>query len=133
VSALTENDVVTAVANYLRAEGWTVLQTLSTRDRGVDVIAARGESTLHVEAKGATSARIGSARHGRPFDRSQVRDHVAKAVLTALEVASRDDGVVPAIAFPGDRLHREFVDRVAPAIAAVGVRTFYVSEDGAVS
>jgi hypothetical protein len=128
---LTEDDVVRAVADHLRSDGWTVVQSLTTNDRGVDIVATQHDgSTLHVEAKGGTSSKVRTARHGRPFDRSQVRDHVAKAVLTALEGIARRDDILSAIAVPDDPLHREFVGRVAYPLDVLGVITFFVDDAG---
>ena len=132
VAMLTEDDVVTAVARYLEANGWRVNQQLTTFDRGVDLAAERAGQRLHVEAKGATSSKQGTRRFGAPFTRAQVFDHVAKAVHTALAVVSRADGTLAALAVPDDAHHRDFVGRVLPVLARVGVRTFFVSGSGAV-
>ena len=65
---LTENDVVEAVCGFLRSHGYTIVQQLTTAERGPDIVATRQDrpgQTLSIEAKGATSA--------RPFS------HVSKA------------------------------------------------------
>jgi len=64
---LTESEVLEAVCTLLERTGWRIDQRLSTPERGVDVIAILGDTTPHVEAKGATSSKPATARHGRPF------------------------------------------------------------------
>ena len=51
---LTENDVVDAVANHLRADGWRVESTSSTNKRGHDILVTKDGVTLAIEAKGET-------------------------------------------------------------------------------
>ena len=75
VTELTENDVVDAVCSELRARGWTIESRASTTERGVDVV-ARGpkRAVLRVEAKGATSSKASTARHGHPFSSAPGED-----------------------------------------------------------
>ncbi len=57
---LTENDVVVATSRFLKEAGFQIEQALSTKERGVDLIATRGNERILVEAKGATSSKSGS-------------------------------------------------------------------------
>lgn len=125
--SLTENDVVEAVRRHLASQGWAVSQALTTTQTGVDIIATSGCTTIHVEAKGATSSKPGSNRYGLGFNRGQVFDHVAKAVLVALTVASRNDGTRAAIAVPDNDHHREFVGNVAPILNRLDIVAFFVA------
>ena len=70
---LNENDVVGNVELSLCEAGWTILQRSNTAQTGPDLQAKHPTSPrlLYVEAKGATSARPGSPRYSKPFDRSQ--------------------------------------------------------------
>jgi Holliday junction resolvase len=54
---LTENDVVKAVSNKLNAIGYKVVQSLTTNEKGIDIIAQKGDVKLYVEAKGETSSK----------------------------------------------------------------------------
>lgn len=71
---LYEDDVVSAVAAYLRSEGYTIRQALSAAQRGVDIVAVKNGSVpieLHVEAKGAGSSKAGTGRYGQQFNSSE--------------------------------------------------------------
>jgi hypothetical protein len=111
---LDENQVVDAVAAFLASDGYTIEQKLHGHQRGVDLIARRTEGPvrlIHVEAKGGTSTRVGSAKYGKPMSGGEVRINVAEALYTAAVVSTRDRtpderGLVPAVAFHDDARHR---------------------------
>ena len=48
---LTENEIVTILANYLSKNGYVIRQTLTTIQTGIDLIAENGKEVLYVEAK----------------------------------------------------------------------------------
>ena len=78
---LTENDVVDAVCEHLIQNGFTIQNQLTTRERGIDIVAlnpATGAETL-IEAKGETSSKGHTKRFGKPFHSAQVKVHVAEA------------------------------------------------------
>lgn len=132
---LNENDVVDAVCRYLKGAGYKILQRCPTTKQGIDIIAERPSEVgrLLVEAKGGTSAREGSARFGKPFNRSQVFDRVAKCLYTAAETytgSTSGDGV--AMAFPDTRLFRDYLDRIKTVTDRLGFQVFLVSEDSSV-
>jgi hypothetical protein len=89
---LDENDVIGALAEYLKRDGYDVLKQLHTTEKGVDLIARRGKlgPFLHVEAKGGTSSRQGSNRFGKPYTQSQVFDRVSKGFYTAVLLRSKN-------------------------------------------
>ena len=90
---LYEDDVVDAVCRFLERNDYVVRQSLTSVQRGHDIIADKhGDPTwtLYVEAKGEGSSKTTTARYGSSFNSGQVFDHVAKAVLKALRVASWD-------------------------------------------
>jgi len=87
-SVLNEENVVDAVCGYFGRRGLIVTQKLRTTQRGTDIIAERqrdGRKIL-VEAKGDTSTRPGTSRHGKPFTASQIRTHTGVALLKAAEL-----------------------------------------------
>jgi len=85
---MDENDVVNTVCEHLEAQGFVILQRLSTIEKGIDIIAKDSSSgcKLFVEAKGGTSSRKGSARFGKPHTQAQVFNRVAKGVFTCLQL-----------------------------------------------
>ena len=84
-----------------------------------------------IEAKGETSAHKTSKRDGRAFDSAQVRNHVAKAIYTALRLHGTGDRV--AIAFPDSALHRKRLEEVNSVLTALGIQTYLVAANRAIS
>jgi len=124
---LTEDDVVAAVCEWLRADGYEIRQQLLATQRGFDIVARKDGVGLVIEAKGAGSSKAHTARHGREFDSGQVFSHVAKAVLKALRTVSAGEAR-GAIALPDNAAHRREIDQVHAALAQAGVVVFWVDE-----
>ena len=82
---LTENDVVQAVAERLRAEGYRILGALSTLERGIDIVGVhdRRRRKILVEAKGGTSSKKGTRRYEKGFTPNQKQTHVSVALYCA--------------------------------------------------
>jgi hypothetical protein len=69
------------------------------------------------------------------FTSAQVFDHVAKAVLKALQALTSQPGVErrAGIALPADDRHEREVSKVLPALRTLGVAVFWVSRDRSVT
>jgi Holliday junction resolvase-like predicted endonuclease len=104
VMPLTEDAVVDAVCRKLESAGYTIEQRALATQHGYDIV-ARKDGALIVEAKGAGSSKVGTARYGREFTPNQVLDHFAKAVLKALRIVSACEARA-GIAFPDNASHR---------------------------
>ena len=115
---LNENQIVDAVAEHLRKGGWRVVSTSKTNQRGHDILATKGQTTLAVEAKGGTSSKPGTKRHGQPFKSAQKRNHVSRALYRAAEVFSSGQ-YRPGIALPSTDGHRELIQAIKPALEGV--------------
>lgn len=126
---LTEDDVIDGVRDDLLSRGWEVVSRATASQHGDDLVMRRHGSMIIVEAKGAGSSKPATARYGKPFNRGQVFDHVAKAILKALRVASADK-TRAGVAFPDNPDHRREVDQVRPAVTSAGIIVFWVREDG---
>ncbi|MDE0055469.1 MAG: hypothetical protein OXT64_14640 [Gammaproteobacteria bacterium] len=112
---LTENDVVSAVVKHLQKNGWHIERTSSTSERGHDILATKGETTLAVEAKkGGKSSKPGTSRYGKSFDSGQKRAHVAVALYKAATVFGTGQ-YRPGIALPSDDRHRTLIDAIGSA------------------
>ena len=124
---LSEDDVVSAVCDYLKKNGYHVVSSCTTKQQGVDVVAENqsSKSMLRVEAKGETSNDPTSARFGKPFDNAQVHSHVAGAFHAAAAMLS-DNGDRVAMAFPDTPLHRRYVERIGEAIRRLDLAVFWV-------
>ncbi len=127
----TENDVIAAVVKFLGTEGWDVLQSLDTRQTGVDVVAIHRATSgrLHVEAKGATSSKSNTRRYGRPFTPSQVLDHVAKAFYAAACVPEDSSS---AVAVPLNDLQKKYMQPIRRSLKILGIAVFWVTGENVV-
>jgi Holliday junction resolvase-like predicted endonuclease len=128
---LTEENVVDAVCRDLEGRGYTIITRATVTQHGHDIVASKDGANLIIEAKGAGSSKMGTARYGSAFTSNQVFDHVAKAVLKAMRVVAggEDRG---GVALPDDASHRREVDQVIHALHAAGIAVFWVAEDGKV-
>lgn len=127
---LTENDVVQAVAGYLKGEGYRIVSSLSTSQRGIDIVAEHPSTKkrLLVEAKGGTSSKEGTANYGNPFTSNQAKTHVSVAFYCAAMLRQKhsSEGAEVALAFPEDATHRALVEGISSALKLLGVSVFFV-------
>lgn len=130
VESLTENDVVDRVCEFLECHGWEIRTRATTVEHGVDIEADQKTRRILIEAKGATSASITSARFGKPFTRNQIYSHVSRAFYTAASLQSQDERALAAVAFPDTPNHRHFVERIQPALNELAIGVFWVKPDG---
>ena len=123
---LYEDDVIDAVCDYLRLHGFTISSQCASTKRGDDIVAhGTGKiRDLHIEAKGETSKRTGSLRHGSPFDGAQVLVHVASAFYRAAKMATK--GRVGGIALPANPAHLQRIADIARAIDSLDIVVFFV-------
>ena len=126
---LTENEVVQKVTAYLKEDGYKILQSLSTLDKGVDIIAEKDGQTLYVEAKGATSSKKESNRFGKGFSKNQVKTHVAMALLASMKILSLKQDAKAGIALPDNEDHRMLISAIMPSLEKLGIIVFWVFQD----
>jgi hypothetical protein len=92
---------------------------------------------LWVEAKGATSSKVSSARHGHQFTRGQVASHIARAFYIAAASlsfeSSGEEERRAALALPSTPNHREFLSRVSGPCKRLGLGVFWVDGPDQVS
>lgn len=128
---LTEDQVVDAVCRMLVDHGYAIVTRAVVTQHGHDIVGLKDATKIIIEAKGAGSSKMGTARFGKEFTRNQVFDHVAKAVLKAMRVVSSSDGRA-AVALPDDANHRREIDQVAEALHGANIGVFWVSNLGEV-
>jgi len=130
---LTENDVVQAVVNHLKKNGFKILNQATTVQRGID-IEAKGKKTkvhLFVEAKGATSSKPKTKRFGKLFNGNQIESHVSRAILKLMKIASnmpenRDMKV--AMALPDNEGHRKLIEEIYPSLIRLRIGVLWVND-----
>ena len=126
---LTENDVITAVCNYLKCNNYSITKSSTTKEKGIDIdaLSPNGER-LCIEAKGGTSARPTSSRYNLGFNDTQAFDHVAKATYTALKTREKYDCDV-ALAFPSDKNHKKYADLIKNTLKNLDITVYWVDEN----
>lgn len=128
-----ENDVVEAVCLYLTQQGFVIKERRKTTERGIDIVASNPHSgkIIHIEAKGGTSSRHGSARHGEPYTKSQVFDRTAKGIYTLLQMhgklASTNSDF--ALAVPDTKWFIEYLNPIKNTLQKLGLQVLLVDED----
>ena len=125
---LTENDVIRAVVLYLTDNGWHIKKVSSTVQRGFDILARKGHSSIGIEAMGETSSKPGTSNYGKPFNASQRISHVSRALYTAARVVRSGD-CQAGIALPSTVGHKKLIEEIAPALGTLNIVVFWVQHD----
>ncbi|MFC1803763.1 hypothetical protein ACFL0D_07345 [Thermoproteota archaeon] len=126
---LFEDTVIDAVIVHLENNGYRIIQRNTASQQGYDLVAEKNGKNLYVEAKGQTSSKPGTKRYGKEFNSGQKFDHVAKAVLKAIQALNQDIGSESGIALPKDPGHVKLVESILPSLRKIGLRIFLVDED----
>ena len=130
---LNEDEVVAALCRELIATGFEIEQQLTTKDKGVDVIAQHPQTKVRVfvEAKGGTSCRRNSERFGKPFSSEQVFGRVARGVFTCLQLREKYSNKAHnriVLAVPDTRQFQMKVATVATQLEAAGIEVWLAKE-----
>ena len=131
---IDENKVVEAVCSALRDKGYSIVQQLTTLQKGTDIIATHPlNGRIYIEAKGATSGDTTSKRYGQPFDRKQVYDVVAKGSYAVFRLhwqKAQETNAHFAIAVPDSLVFQEHLAPLIPLFKHLGIHVILVSEEG---
>lgn len=128
---LAEDEVVAAVRDYLSEAGWVIRRWALATEQGDDIVAEKGGRRLVIEAKGEGSSKSHTSRFGSPFTRSQVGNHVSRAVYRALRAVANNSEA--GVAFPDSPLHRSWMGAVQPVTSKLGIAVFWVNRLGQVT
>ncbi|RGI29678.1 restriction endonuclease [Melissococcus sp. OM08-11BH] len=126
---LDENDVVNDMKEFLKTQGYKIKNSCNTNQKGVDIVAEKGEQELWVEAKGGTSSKKNSSRYGLPFTTNQVKVHVSRAIYQALSALDSEENPQSAIALPDDEKHRQEIEKVRKSLEKLGIDVYFVSKE----
>lgn len=129
---LSENDIVNALSDYLKRNGYKVHQALNTLEKGIDIIAENAKEVLHIEAKGETSSVESSARYGKAFNSTQIKSHVSRAILASLLVLHKKPAgqkTKVGIALPDTIGHRDLIMCIYKPLQTLGLRIYFVSSN----
>ena len=131
-----EGNVVDTLAHYLSGEGWLIVNKANTRskERGVDIHASRGGTTLLVEAKGYPSreyrdpVRAGDQKRTNPTNQAQ--HWYSHALLKAIRLQTQHPHAKVALAFPDFPRYRTLFEETHTGLEKLGVAMLTVKENG---
>lgn len=134
----TEARVQAAVVSALEAGGWRVLSQAdtATKERGIDVVAARGDHVAGIEVKGfptktyADPRRQAETKPTRPS--TQAGHWYSQAMLAAMRLRTRNPEHLSVIALPDFPRYRTLFVETQSSLEAAGIHVWWVQSSGKV-
>ena len=126
---LTENEIIKKTTKYLEDQGYQILQSLNTNEKGVDIVAEKNGTKIYVEAKGETSSKSNTARYGKPFSKNQVGTHIAVAILAAMKQKDKDKTCNVAIALPHNENHTGIINNIRNSLRKAEIIVYLVGKN----
>lgn len=134
----TEANVQTVLVTALATDGWRILSVAdtATRERGVDVIAARDGQTVGVEVKGfpsrgyADPARADGVKRTAPS--TQAGHWYSQAVLAAMRLRGKEPSWTSVIALPDFPRYRALHAETRGSLAAAKIDVWWIRDDGSI-
>jgi hypothetical protein len=130
---LTESQVIAGVCKVLENNKFIIVSFCSETQKEYDIVAIHptDQKEVRIEAKGETSSKRGTRRYGLPFTKSQVLDHVSKALYRAASNISTN--IYSGVAFPENEDHIAAVRLIEPALKRLQIEVFWIAPDGNVN
>ncbi|MCK9902150.1 hypothetical protein CC117_25515 [Parafrankia colletiae] len=135
----SEASVQAVLVTHLVRAGWQIRWTAdtATRERGIDILAARGGRTLAVEVKGfptrgtyADPRRVAEIKPTQPA--TQARHWFAHAVLKAMLTLDEFPDYEVAIGLPDVATYRRLYERTCLSLGRAAIGVLFVDEHGEV-
>ena len=133
-----EGNVQAHLVAHLRTSGWEITSVADTerRERGHDVVAAKGRRRLVVEVKGYPSTGYRDPRRSGEIKRTnpelQAKHWFADVLLHVLRTKGLLRGVEVAICLPEAKRYATILSEVRASLEVLGVGVYFVPRDGAV-
>ena len=129
---MLEDEVIHFLCQWLQNNGWKIESMALGRAHGDDIRASKNGHVLLVEAKGARGNPENLNVVRDEFDLSQIRDHLGKAIVKALELKAERPHALVAIAHPVTDKILKIVKPVAGQLRGIEILFAFVAEDGGV-
>lgn len=133
---LDENQVARAVGDWLETRGFQA-KVITSKQRGYDVDASHPSTKARwvIEAKGGTSSKPGSRRHGTEAASSGAYFATAAALHNAVSWTGRKslEEANIGIALPVSRWFDIHSEKIEPACELLGITIFRVDQNGSIS
>ncbi|WP_233194058.1 hypothetical protein [Cryobacterium sp. M25] len=135
----TEANVQSAIVTWLAGRGWRILSVANTatRERGIDVVAARGDETVGIEVKGypsrgyADPARATESKRTSPS--TQAGHWYGQALLAAIKLRGNQPDVHSVVALPDFLRYRTLYAETKSSLDAAGISIWWVDSQQAVT
>jgi hypothetical protein len=133
-----EGNVQVRLVSHLRAEGWAIISIAETdrKERGDDVVAAKGGRRLIVEVKGYPSTGYRDPRRSGEIKRTnpelQAKHWFADVLLHLLRTLGQVKGVEVAMCLPEARRYTTILAEVRDSLKALGIGVYVVLPTGSV-
>ena len=129
---LTEDETVELLMDFLKSDGYKILDYCKGHKRGIDITAERNNRKLLIEVKGARANHNSKIKKRPYFDSGQIKDHFGKAIVKSLEVKSDFPDCDIAIAHPEDDLIKKHINKSVQHLKKLEIFHFWVSKNGKV-
>ena len=129
---LTEDETVELMMDFLKSDGYKILDYCKGHKRGIDITAERNNRKLLIEVKGARANHNSKIKKRPYFDSGQIKDHFGKAIVKSLEVKSDYPDCDIAIAHPEDDLIKKHINKSVQHLKKLEIFHFWVSKNGKV-
>lgn len=131
-----EGNVVETIARFLVQDGWTIQAKADThsKERGVDIQAARNGRTLLVEVKGYPAKTYRDPRRAdevKPTNpTNQAQQWYSHALLKVLRLQTKHPQALVALGFPDFPRYRALFEETHGGLAKLGVAMLMARADG---
>ncbi|WP_140938742.1 hypothetical protein [Sphingobacterium lumbrici] len=129
---LTEDETILLLIGHLTKTGWNIDSHCLGQTRGCDIVATQNETKLLIEVKGARAGDNSPTKKRKHFDSGQIKTHFGKAIVKILDDKFLNPNCTFAIAHPDDLNIRKSIGHLTPFLKSMGIRHFWVSQDGSV-
>ena len=127
----TENEIVEAMVSFFKKKRFSVSQSRSTNQKGVDIIAKSPRGiTYYIEAKGGTSSKPNTARYGRPFSKNQANTHISVAITKCFQkLQESSNKCIVGIALPKDENHLSIIKSIVKPLQKTKLKVYFINKD----
>tara|TARA_B110000240_G_scaffold106263_1_gene119757 strand:- start:1153 stop:1572 length:420 start_codon:yes stop_codon:yes gene_type:complete len=127
---LTEDETVELLMDFLKSDGYNILDYCKGHTRGIDITAEKNNRKLLIEVKGARANHNSKIKKRLYFDSGQIKDHFGKAIVKSLEMKTDNPDCDVAIAHPDDTSIKKHLDKSIRHLKKFEIIHFWVSKNG---
>ena len=126
---LTEDETVELLMDFLKSDGYDILDYCKGHTRGIDITAEKNNRKLLIEVKGARANHNSKIKKRLYFDSGQIKDHFGKAIVKSLETINSHPNAKIGIAHPDDEDIRRVIGGITKNVTKLGITHYWVNEN----